>query len=146
MRTGGGYVFPSSPEMFEFMFQVVDVLKANGKNAAVLFLSYGTSLHPHLSKQTNKTRSRTRRSLPPTTPTSLRTPQPRPNQTRNPTKEHNTHRRLRRCKPSPISPFAHLPPTPLNNRPNPTNLPLRASPCRRSNLALDRFLDKRSVL
>ncbi|KAG0648401.1 hypothetical protein D0Z07_5470 [Hyphodiscus hymeniophilus] len=38
---GGGYVFPASPEMFEFMFQIVDTLQAKGKNAAVLFLSYG---------------------------------------------------------------------------------------------------------
>jgi acetyl esterase/lipase len=29
--------------MFEFMFQIVDVLKSKGKNAAVLMLSYGTS-------------------------------------------------------------------------------------------------------
>jgi acetyl esterase/lipase len=28
--------------MFEFMFQIVDVLKSKGKNAACLFLSYGT--------------------------------------------------------------------------------------------------------
>jgi hypothetical protein len=41
-RTGGGYVYPASPEMFEFMFQIVDILKSKGKSAAVLMLSYGT--------------------------------------------------------------------------------------------------------
>ncbi|KAH8598102.1 prolyl oligopeptidase-like protein [Bisporella sp. PMI_857] len=37
---GGGYVVPASPEMFEFMFQIVDALKSQGKSAAVLMLSY----------------------------------------------------------------------------------------------------------
>jgi len=37
---GGGYVFSAAPEMFDFMFQVVNVLKSQGKSVAVLFLSY----------------------------------------------------------------------------------------------------------
>jgi acetyl esterase/lipase len=37
---GGGYVFPAAPEMFEFMFQIVDALSKQGKSVAVLFLSY----------------------------------------------------------------------------------------------------------
>ncbi|KAH7420210.1 Alpha/Beta hydrolase protein [Cadophora sp. MPI-SDFR-AT-0126] len=37
---GGGYVVPASPEMFEFMFQIVDLLNKNGKNVACLMLSY----------------------------------------------------------------------------------------------------------
>lgn len=39
---GGGYVVPASTAMFEFMFQIVDTLKAQGKDIAVLMLSYGT--------------------------------------------------------------------------------------------------------
>ncbi|TVY54411.1 Steryl acetyl hydrolase 1 [Lachnellula cervina] len=37
---GGGYTFPASPEMFEFMFQIISVLQSQGKNVACLFLSY----------------------------------------------------------------------------------------------------------
>jgi len=51
---GGGYVVPASTAMFEFMFQIVDTLKAQGKDIAVLMLSYGTflpeNLPPHSSK------------------------------------------------------------------------------------------------
>ena len=39
-QTGGGYVFPASPEMFEFMFQIVSAFESKGKSAAVLMLSY----------------------------------------------------------------------------------------------------------
>ncbi|XMA12700.1 hypothetical protein WAI453_005491 [Rhynchosporium graminicola] len=37
---GGGYVLPASDHMFEFMFQVVDVLNKKGKNVACLFMAY----------------------------------------------------------------------------------------------------------
>ena len=145
MKIGGGYVFPAAPEMFEFMFQIVDALKATGKDVAVLFLSYGTSIHRYPSYQTNKSRSRTRRNLPPTTPTSIRPPQPRPHKTRNLTKEHHPHRRLCRRKPSPFSPLPHLPSTPLNHRPNSTSLPLRTFPRCRPNLTLGRLLYRQAL-
>jgi len=37
---GGGYVFPASPDMFSFMFQIVALLKKQNKSVAVLMLSY----------------------------------------------------------------------------------------------------------
>lgn len=40
MKVGGGYVVPASEFMFEFIFQVVDVLSAQGKSVSALFLSY----------------------------------------------------------------------------------------------------------
>ena len=46
VRVGGGYCVPAGAEMVGFMFQVVDALKRSGKNAACLFLSYGTCLLP----------------------------------------------------------------------------------------------------
>jgi hypothetical protein len=52
---GGGYCFPAGPDMFEFMFQIVDVLQAQGKNVSVLMLSYGTlSLLPAIPTLSNK--------------------------------------------------------------------------------------------
>ncbi|RDW89463.1 hypothetical protein BP6252_01495 [Coleophoma cylindrospora] len=37
---GGGYVMPAGPGMIEFMFRIVDMLSAQGKSVAVLFLAY----------------------------------------------------------------------------------------------------------
>lgn len=48
---GGGYVLPASEFMVDFMFQVVEVLNKKGKNAACLFLAYGTP--PSLSLLTH---------------------------------------------------------------------------------------------
>jgi hypothetical protein len=51
VETGGGYVLPAVPAQFEFVFQIMDMLKSKGKNAACLFLSYGIS--PSLSPSTS---------------------------------------------------------------------------------------------
>jgi hypothetical protein len=133
--------------MFEFIFQVVDVLKSNGKNAAVLFLSYGTSTSlPTFPLIANAIRSRTRRSLPPTTPASSCITQPRPDQARNLTQEYNTHRRLGRRPPGPLPFIPHIASAPLNHRPYPTNLPIRASSRHSPNLTLGMLLQLRRLL
>ena len=52
--SGGGYCIPASPHMFEFMFQIVSILAAQGKEVAVLMLSYDlapTGVYPRQLQQ-----------------------------------------------------------------------------------------------
>jgi hypothetical protein len=41
---GGGYVLPSGWAYMEFMYQLQQILSKEGKDVAVLFLSYGPSI------------------------------------------------------------------------------------------------------
>jgi hypothetical protein len=41
---GGGYVLPAEDAMFEYMWQIQTKLKAQGTDAAVLFLGYSMSI------------------------------------------------------------------------------------------------------
>ena len=38
-------MIPADATHYEFMFQIVDAVKAQGKDVAVLFLSYGELVH-----------------------------------------------------------------------------------------------------
>lgn len=40
---GGGFVLTAGPEMYEFMWQIQDFISKQGKDVAVIFLSYGKS-------------------------------------------------------------------------------------------------------
>jgi acetyl esterase/lipase len=51
----GGFVFPASPEQFEYMFQIVENCSSHGKKVACLFLSYGKLRYHPPCRLTNNT-------------------------------------------------------------------------------------------
>lgn len=128
--------------MVEFMFRIIDAVKSEGKNAACLFLSYGNSHIPFFFPSNfidTNFRPRSWSAISKTTPTSINAPKPRPQQSQNPSRKHNPHRRLRRRKPRSLPPIPHLSSPPLNHRPHPFRTPFLAPSRRSSNLALDLF-------
>lgn len=41
---GGGYIVPALPDLFDYIFQMIDIVEKEGKSVACLFLSYGMLL------------------------------------------------------------------------------------------------------